>query len=155
MSPRVVWFRPRVSEIVVRRGRRVVRHVPLLMRTLIVGVRDEAHLCTVEALPGIAKIVRQPAVETESTGNLGALVALPARLDPASLQRFMTALAKGEIVQPTGISAGQNVVVVSGPFASFPAIVEAILPGDRLRVAVSIFGRPSPVELGIADVQAV
>lgn len=108
-----------------------------------------------QALPGIADIVCQPAQEIESTGNVTGLVMRPARLDPVRLQEFLDALAKNEIVQPVGIQVGQSVMVVAGPFASFPATVEAVLPGDRLRVAVSIFGRPSPVELGITDVQAV
>lgn len=118
-------------------------------------VRDGAHLDEVQALPGIADIVCQPAQEIESTGNVTGLVMRPARLDPVRLQEFLDALAKNEIVQPVGIQVGQSVMVVAGPFASFPATVEAVLPGDRLRVAVSIFGRPSPVELGITDVQAV
>ncbi|MDP4024445.1 hypothetical protein Q8W71_17610 [Methylobacterium sp. NEAU 140] len=148
-------YRPRASEVVVRRGRRVVRHVPLLIRTLIIGVRDRDHLDTVAALPGVAEIVSHPEDEGNAEGNVAGVVMRPARLDPVALQGFMIALAAGEIVRPVGISVGEQVVVMTGSFASFPAVVEAILPGDRIKVAVSIFGRPSPVELGIADVQRV
>lgn len=146
-------YRPRASEVVVRRNRRVVRHTPLLLRTLIIGVRDAAHLQAVQALPGVAEIVSHPEPDPAATGNVPGIVMRPAELDPEALQRFLIALAAGEIVQPVGIGVGQNVMVMTGPFASFPAVVEAILPGDRVKVAVSIFGRPSPVELGIADVQ--
>lgn len=148
-------YRPRASLVVVRRGRRVVRHVPLLIRTLIIGVRDGAHLVEVEALPGVAEIVRYPGVEAETAGNVSGLVMKPARLDPKGLQLFLDALAKNEIVQPVGIRPGQSVLVVAGPFASFPATVEELMPGDRVKVGISIFGRPTPAVLGIADVQVV
>ena len=148
----VAAYRPRASEVVVRRGRRVVRHVPLVIRTVIIGVRDAAHLDTVARLPGVSEIVSCPGPDTSTPGNIEGLVMKPARLDPKALQRFMIAVAAGEVVRPVGIAVGDQVMVVTGPFASFPAIVEAILPNDRIKVAVSIFGRPSPVVLGIADV---
>ena len=93
--------------------------------------------------------------EANAEGNISGFVRKPARLDPAHLQRFVNALAKGEIVQPVGVSVGQNVVVTTGPFASFPAVVEALYANDRIKLAVSIFGGPSPVELGIAAMQPV
>ncbi|MDH2311443.1 hypothetical protein [Methylobacterium brachiatum] len=148
-------FRPRASEIVVRRGRRVVRHTPLLVKTLIVGVKDQEHLDAVVGLPGVAEAVTYSAIDTENEGNIPGLVRRVARLDPKALQRFFDAVAEGEIVKPVGVEVGSNVVVMVGPFASFPAIVEAILPNDRLKITVSIFGHPSPVELGIADVTLV
>lgn len=146
-------YRPRASEVVVRRNRRVVRHTPLLLRTLIIGVRDAGQLQAVQALPGVAEIVSHPEVDPTATGNVPGTVMRPAELDPKALQRFLIALAAGEIVEPVGIRVGSSVLVVTGPFASFPAVVDEILPGDRIKVSVSIFGRPSPVNLGIADVQ--
>ena len=151
----IATFLPRASEVVVRRGRRVVRRTPLVMRTVFIGVRDAAHLAQVYDRPGIAEVVSHVEAETKGTGNLAGYVRKPAQIAPEALQRFVNALAAGEIVQPIGISVGQSVVVMAGPFASFPAVVEQILPNDRVKVAVSIFGRPSPVELGIAEVQAV
>ena len=149
----VATFLPRASEVVVRRGRRVVRRTPLVMRTVFIGVRDAAHLAQVYDRPGIAEIVSTVEPDAGGTGNIAGFVHKPARIEPAALQRFVNALADGEIVQPIGIKVGDDVVVMTGPFASFPAVVEQILPGDRVKVAVSIFGRPSVVELGIADVQ--
>lgn len=153
----VETFQPRASEVVVRRGRRVVRSAQLLMRAVFIGVRDDLHLAEAQGAPGLAEIVSHlgPEPAEAPKGNLSGLVLKPTRLDPVALQSFADAVASGEIVAPMGVSEGSAVVVQTGPFASFPGTVEAILSGDRLKVAVSIFGRVTPVEVGLADVEIV
>lgn len=50
---------------------------------------------------------------------------------------------------------GESVKVIEGPFASFVGTIEAVNEKGKIRVNVSIFGRPTPVELDFTQVEKV
>ena len=52
-------------------------------------------------------------------------------------------------------SEGDSVKVIEGPFASFVGTIEQVSDKGKLKVNVSIFGRPTPVELDFAQVEKV
>lgn len=51
---------------------------------------------------------------------------------------------------------GAAITVKEGPFATFPGTIEKLLgeKKDQARVLVEIFGRPTPVDLPLTDVEA-
>jgi len=55
---------------------------------------------------------------------------------------------------PEFFKVGEYVKVLDGPFASFIGVIEEI-DDERslLKVAVSIYGRPTPVELAVEQVK--
>jgi transcriptional antiterminator NusG len=91
------------------------------------------------------------------TGFLGA-DNKPLPISDAEADRIKGQVAEGvDHPKPSvHFEIGEQVRVADGPFASFNGIIEEIDEGrSRVKVAVSIFGRATPVELEYGQVEKV
>ena len=81
---------------------------------------------------------------------------IPVPVSDKEIEKILGQIKDG-IAQPkSGIdyAIGEKVQVIDGPFASFSGMVEEIDEDkSKLKVSVSIFGRPTPVELEFNQVE--
>ena len=89
------------------------------------------------------------------TGFLGS-TGSPTPVSEKEIDKIMGKIKEGTLVPKAQISfdIGEQVKVCEGPFASFSGLVEEVdEEKSRLKVSVSIFGRPTPIDLEYNQVE--
>tara|TARA_B100000287_G_scaffold416844_1_gene451995 strand:- start:412 stop:936 length:525 start_codon:yes stop_codon:yes gene_type:complete len=80
----------------------------------------------------------------------------PVPVSESQIQKIIDQANASKDSPSSGITfeVGEKVKVCDGPFASFTGLVEEVNEEkSRIKVSVSIFGRPTPVDLGFNEVE--
>ena len=89
------------------------------------------------------------------TGFLGAS-GNPSPVSEKEIDKILGGINEGSLAPKTEVTfdIGEQVKVCDGPFASFSGLVEEVdEEKSRLKVSVSIFGRPTPIDLEYNQVE--
>ena len=82
----------------------------------------------------------------------------PEMLKVSEIERILGQIDSGKIreVPAMKFNHGDKVKVIDGPFTDFTGTVEEINPlKSKVKVTVSIFGRPTPVELDALQIEKI
>lgn len=143
LVPQVVIPVKRVEQLV--RGKRVVRELNMLPGYVLVEA------CWVGEIPQMLR--NTPGV----LGFLGGTDS-PTPLRQQEINRMLGVNSESDEMTTMFVDflEGESVKVTDGPFASFNGVVEEVNKDkQKLKVAVKIFGRVTPLELSFSQVEKV
>jgi transcriptional antiterminator NusG len=135
---------PEEQEVEYKGGKRKVTTKRVFPGYVIVNmVMDEDSWYVVRHTPGV-------------TGFVGSGTK-PIPLQPEEIEKILRQMglieSKPKILD---IDIGENIRVKTGPFANFEGVVKELLPDrGKIRVAISMFGRETPVELDYEQIDKI
>lgn len=92
-------------------------------------------------------------------GTEGGKYSKPAAMEPHEVEKMLGQVDKSPDAQPSlkiDFQKGDSVKIKEGPFENFDGVVDEVVPAKGLvKVIVTIFGRPTPVELEYWMVEAI
>ena len=129
----------------VKRGKRVQRKKKYFPGYVL--IKSEMDNNIYHMIKGIKKV----------SGFLGSK-GIPVPVSDKEIEKILGQIKDGVAQSKSTIdySVGEKVQVVDGPFASFSGMIEDIDEDkSRVKVSVSIFGRPTPVDLEFNQIEKV
>lgn len=138
--------------------RKIVKRKLLPGYVLVRMELDDPSWSVVRDTPGVTSFVGSEGQPTQVKIREVAKFLMPKETVAAAGDAEGTAVAvapKAEEAQVTvDYEVGESVTILSGPFASVAATISDIDPAaGRIKALVSIFGRETPVELGLDEVE--
>ena len=127
----------------VKRGKRVQRNKKFFPSYVLVKMEMNKELYHI--IKNIQKV----------TGFLGT-TGKPVAVSDSEIDKILGNIKEGSLAPEPRMSfdIGEQVKVCEGPFASFSGLVEEVdEEKSKLKVSVSIFGRPTPIELEYNQVE--
>ena len=121
----------------VRRGKRVQRKKKYFPSYILVKMEMN------KSLYHMIKDIQKVTGFLGTTGN-------PVPVSEKEIDKILGSIKEGSLAPKTEVTfdIGEQVKVCDGPFASFSGLVEEVdEEKSRLKVSVSIFGRPTPIDL--------
>lgn len=80
----------------------------------------------------------------------------PAPIPQREVDRLLQQIQEGAVAKEVELTydVGETIKIIDGPFNTFNGVVDGVdLEKKRLKISVSIFGRPTPVELEFNQVE--
>ncbi len=111
-------------------------------------------LCEMEITDDVWFLIR----ETPGIGDFVGAHGRPAPMEPHEVEAVLGTMEKTSEKPKVKIQfeKGESVKVKEGPFESFDGIVDEVIPEKGIvKVIVTIFGRPTPVELEYWQVETI
>jgi transcriptional antiterminator NusG len=132
---------PMVDEVEIKDGKRkVIKRKIFPGYVLVEMILTDDSWYVVRNTPGVTGFV--------GSGNK------PIPLLPTEVRVIMRQMGLDEARTKIDLDLGESVRVITGPFENFIGTVEEIYPEkSKLRVLVSMFGRETPVELGLTQIE--
>ncbi len=137
---------PTVEEIEIKEGQRHTVTKKLFPGYILVQMKmSNQSWGVVHNTPGVTSFVSNQ----DEQGKL-----IPTPLEEKEIESILERMKLGVPEVKVGFSKGQSVRITDGPFIDFAGVIDIINPvKGKVRVLVSFFGRETPVELDLLQIE--
>ena len=137
---------PTMEEIEIKEGQRRTVTKKLFPSYILVQMKmNNQSWAVVRNTPGVTSFVSNQ----DEQGKL-----IPTPLDEKEVVAILERVEAGVPEVKVGFSKGQSIRITDGPFIDFAGVIDDLNPvKGKVRVLVSFFGRETPVELDLLQIE--